>query len=361
MIKKLIILLLNTLSIYSQNCNTNSGFTWCESSKKCLRELYEPCLPITKQCAYCILSHYGDDISCGDGCTLDMIKNMANNGFLGTDSDGCSSGLNAVWCENLNRCIDSNEVCPSDDNQFTQCIEYDCPILCPTGYIMDENGCNTCTCDVVDNNDNHICPLKPQNCDNDLVCPRITEITHCSRGGINGYTTYQLSLIINKSRGIKNIYALFGDSQDIPVDGTTMSIPPAYQAPSGIFNSNFGGINPQLINLNMLSEYDSWLTIGITDGDTNNQLSSIGIDFSSWTTDNGLEVTNGAIFVLDPREQIVTGNEYVIARLTIPTEGHQTATFNVQGEQLNKGINNKDNIWMQRSIVFDLQRDSNGH
>ena len=57
------------------------------------------------------------------------------------------------------------------------------------------------------------------------------------------------------------------------------------------------------------------------------------------------------------------GNEYVIARLTIPTDDHRIATFNVQGEQYinNDIVSDNTNIWMQRNIVFDLQRGSNGH
>lgn len=354
MLKRLIILLINTLQINSQNCNTNVGYTWCESLNKCTRELYEPCLPITKDCAYCILRNYGDDSSCGDGCSLNIIKNMANNGFLGTDENGCSSDVNAIWCDNLNRCIDTNELCPYDN----QCNDYDCPNVCSTGYIFDDNECNTCTCNGLNINDNSECPLTPQNCENDLVCPKITEVTHCSNGGISGYTTYDLSLVINKDRGIKNIYALFGDSEDNLIDGNSLSIPPAYQSSSNIYNSNIGGIDPQLISFNILSMYDSWLTIGITDGDPENKLSSIGIDFKSWTTDNGLEVTNGALFVLNPRERVIDGDEFIIARLTIPTDQHITATFNVQGEQLENimVVDGKTSIWVQRDIVFDIKR-----
>lgn len=349
--KKILPLLFSITQIYSQNCNIDNGFTWCESSKKCVRELYEPCLPITKECAYCILSNYGDDTTCGEGCSIDIIESMTNNGFLGTDENGCASNLNTIWCESIDRCINKeNEICPTNNDHCNNII---CSTICPLGYYINQKGCTTCSCNegILDNS---ICPLPIQECNNDIVCPKITEITHCSNGGINGYTTYQLSLIINKENGIKNIYALFGDSSDIPIDGSSMIIPPAYQSPSSIFNSNFGGINPQLLSLDILSEYDSWLTIGITDGDPNNLLSSIGIDFNTWTSNTGLEVTNGAIFLLDPRASIVQGNEYVIARLTIPTDDHAIANFNVQGE--GELQSHEDTIWMQRNIQFHLHK-----
>ena len=54
--------------------------------------------------------------------------------------------------------------------------------------------------------------IQEQNCEgNTYVCPIVREITHCSTGGIPGYTTYELSLqVINED--VYNIYALFGDN-----------------------------------------------------------------------------------------------------------------------------------------------------
>ena len=63
--------------------------------------------------------------------------------------------------------------------------------------------------------------------------------------------------------------------------------------------------------------YDSWLTIGITDGDPHNLLSTIGIDYSNWNSENGLDIDNGALFVMDPRINAETGNEYILGQLTL--------------------------------------------
>ena len=124
------------------------------------------------------------------------------------------------------------------------------------------------------------CPIQYADCDSQYVCPKITEITECGDGGIDGYTTYQLSLVV-KNDNVKNIYAIYGSdtNQEYPLD-----VPPAYQG-SSIFNNNIGGINPQLININSDARFDSWLTISLTDGDPDNKLSAIGIDFNSWTSD----------------------------------------------------------------------------
>ena len=51
-------------------------------------------------------------------------------------------------------------------------------------------------------------------CDNEFVCPKITEITDCGENGLNGYSTYRLSLIV-KNPNVKNIYAIYGDDEII--------------------------------------------------------------------------------------------------------------------------------------------------
>ena len=48
------------------------------------------------------------------------------------------------------------------------------------------------------------------------------------------------------------------------------------------------------------AEYDSWLTVGVTDGSAAAAIASTGIDFASWTESAGLESTNGAVFWMDP-------------------------------------------------------------
>eukprot|EP01052_Picozoa_sp_SAG31_P049096 SAG31_NODE_10592_length_1120_cov_1.236043_1_plen_50_part_10 len=45
-----------------------------------------------------------------------------------------------------------------------------------------------------------------------------------------------------------------------------------------------------LINVSPNAAYDSWLTIGITHGDLDGQLSSVGITWDDWTDSNGLSI-----------------------------------------------------------------------
>ena len=130
-----------------------------------------------------------------------------------------------------------------------------------------------------------------------------------------------------------------------------MFVPPAYQG-DNIFNSNIGGIQSELIDINYLALYDSWLTIGITDGNIDNKLSSIGVDFNSWTETSPLNVTNGAIFLLNPNEVVPYTNEYIIGQLTIPTGSIEKVYINVQGQTFSEIEG--DDTWTEENIEFDL-------
>jgi hypothetical protein len=114
------------------------------------------------------------------------------------------------------------------------------------------------------------------------------------------------------------------------------------------FGTDLGGVNPQFWAFNADSQYDSWLTVGITQGcaghlsdmpvlfalfvcavffgetrrpllatrqrlgarmsedvlrsrrDSGGALSSIGVDFANWSTDNGINCNDGAIFWMNP-------------------------------------------------------------
>jgi len=212
-------------------------------------------------------------------------------------------------------------------------------IPCPygTSWCLSSSTCNdinTCI-------DDQLCPIPNIQCDNHYVCPKITEITHCSENGIDSHTTYQLSLITNNN--VENIYAIYGDGNN------HMIIPPAYQS-GQIYNSHIGGITPEYIKLHPALLYDSWLTIGITNGDNGHIISSVGINFNSWTESTGLNIDNGAIFIVDPSIQTSNTNEYVIGQLTLPNEIRTNVVVNAQGN-LNNGI-----VWRESNIVFPISK-----
>eukprot|EP01043_Picozoa_sp_COSAG02_P103218 COSAG02_NODE_39234_length_419_cov_1.121875_1_plen_56_part_10 len=56
-----------------------------------------------------------------------------------------------------------------------------------------------------------------------------------------------------------------------------MRFPAAYQTPDP-FGIDTGGVNPAFWAVSAESQYDSWLSVGLTDGDPSNKLSSLGIN-----------------------------------------------------------------------------------
>ena len=354
---RIILSILSLISITSgsHNCFQKNGFTWCESTQKCQNNHFEPCLPITRECIYCLTEHFGDDATCGKGCTINIINEIQQLG-IGTDQNGCLIGTNSIWCPSLNRCIDlSNEICRDNMNNPNDfCHDISCAMFCPNGFQKDESGCDICICDTVGDD---ICPLDPQPCDNyTYVCPKVTEITTCSNGGIEGHTTYQLSLILKENTDAKNIYAIYGNTHDNPSYGSLMFLPPAYQHDT-TFNSNIGGINRELLQYEPSLLYDSWLTIGITDGDPQNLISSIGIDFNNWDDQTPLTVNNGAIFLLEPNEVLSSNNEYIIGQLTVLSSLDANVIVGVHGKRYHQG----DNAWDERNVIFSLKGDTISH
>jgi hypothetical protein len=75
------------------------------------------------------------------------------------------------------------------------------------------------------------------------------------------------------------------------------------------------------------AEFDGWLTVGITAGDTAGSLSSIGLDFDGWTASSGLSSSDGAVFWMSPDDGPT--ESAVIAQVTV--SGAFTATVNCQG------------------------------
>ena len=289
---------------------------------------------------YCEIGHLKDEngcniCSCIDPMIVDPIDPIPDPIpetpiLMGTQNEVCSDLQNAV----IDKCNSDCHHCDLSDSQIIlgSCVSND-------GILAT---------DILCNGRQSACPIPYSDCSSELVCPKVTEITQCSDGGLTGYTTYQLSLIV-KSSNIMNIYALYGGEYP---NLTAMDIPPAYQGQS-IFNNNIGGIAPEIIAINSDSAYDSWLTIGLTDGDPLNKLATIGIDFNSWTENQGIHTTNGAVFVMDPEDVVITGSEYIIAQLTLPTGTSTNVVVNVQGKTFSQ--DQDDDYWKQEQIQFQIE------
>ena len=160
------------------------------------------------------------------------------------------------------------------------------------------------------------------------TCGTVTQTSTAGPG-----TTYQLGLTL--ASGAKNVYTIYGDLE------STMAIPAAYQSDAP-FGANIGGVAAGFIAAVPSTAFDSWLTVGKTEGDPAGAISSIGIDWDSWTDSGGLSVDNGAVFWMVPDDG--PSGSAVIAQVTVA--GDFSATISAQG----RSTSGED--WQASGITF---------
>ena len=222
--------------------------------------------------------------------------------------------------------IDCSVPCEHQTTHLTDCLEY---TRCLYDYNLHKIH-NICICE------------KPE-CEYEYLCPHIDKITYKNNNNIVGYTTYEVSLELKNLNS--NIYAIYGE------EGYNMIVPPAYQLPD-YQGSNVGGINPLLTQYVPDTQYDSWLTIQLTDGNPLGQVDSIGIDFSSWNENSPLIITDGAIFLDDPFQQLSNNKKYVIGHLTLRNNQEHQMIINVNGRINVNNINSES--YSQKNIIINF-------
>ena len=159
-----------------------------------------------------------------------------------------------------------------------------------------------------------------------------------------GMTTYTLSITLPPEA--QNVYTVFG-APPAPGSGrsSVLSVPPAYQEPAP-FGVNTGGVNPAFLPIQPSAADDSWLTVGITDGDSHGSLSSIGIDWDGWSLTQGITADDGAVFWMDPNA--APGGTVTVAQLTARTGLRWEATMGMQG----KSCDRCGDDWVVHNAVF---------
>jgi hypothetical protein len=95
-----------------------------------------------------------------------------------------------------------------------------------------------------------------------------------------------------------------------------------------------GPTNPAFFPMMADAEFDSFLTIGM-DGPATvpGALSSIGIDFSTWSETTGISTTDGAVFFMNP-DHGATVQPVTMAQLTLPNGVPCRGSFSAQGRGL---------------------------
>lgn len=132
------------------------------------------------------------------------------------------------------------------------------------------------------------------------------------------HTTYLLEL--TPVGEAETIYALYGHPQ------VALEMPPAYHV-AAPFGTNFGGTPSPLLSLRPEAQFDSFLF----GAESLDKLGSVGIDFDSWTSENGLSSNNGAVFYSNPNDAVA--GRIIAAQLTVPAGSGFTAQMGAQGHK----------------------------
>jgi hypothetical protein len=95
-------------------------------------------------------------------------------------------------------------------------------------------------------------------------------------GHIEGYTTWTLSVKILGNA--KNAYTLYGSTN------APLIMPAAWKCDCAPFGSDIGGTNPAFWPFKQEAQWDSWLTVGVTDGNSDGAITTIGMSdqWSKW-------------------------------------------------------------------------------
>jgi hypothetical protein len=142
--------------------------------------------------------------------------------------------------------------------------------------------------------------------DNLNINPNDFELSYIEiHNNMNDYKTFRcyIKRIRDSNYTFENIYSLSSSSTNL----APMELPPCYQVDFP-FGQNVGGVNSAYFRIANnaalgFAEYDSWLTVGMTDGDARGELGNIGIDFALWNEHDPLIIDSaggGAIFWMNP-------------------------------------------------------------
>ena len=155
---------------------------------------------------------------------------------------------------------------------------------------------------------------------------------------VRNITVYRLALQLDPALA-SNVYRLYAEAEQ------QMTLPPAFQVDAP-FGADIGGTNPLVWAFNADVEFDSWVTLGTVDGSSTGSIGST-VDFSAWTADAGLSVSEGSVEWVNPA--LAPNGTAVIAQISVPTGSSFTARFNARGQSPDGAED-----WSAPGLVFSV-------
>jgi len=203
-------------------------------------------------------------------------------------ADTCADGhMTAVGGNHngQNRCVDTGE-CTAGQNPCT---------------------CNArCTADETPEAVRCCADVAGPSCNDAPSAPDVTVMAASAAG----MTTVRLTFSLEAS--MANVYAMAGTANQV------MAFPAAFQV-AAPFGADIGGASPAFFAVNADVEFDSWLTIGTTDGTNSGAIAaSPGLGLAAWSETAGISESNGAIFYMNPSDG-PAGDDIVLAQITSAT------------------------------------------
>jgi hypothetical protein len=270
--------------------------------------------------SYDFISEYEDE------CTI-----MESSASSSTGAGNCNIDVNecaSLPCANGGGCVDS--IAPQNG-------------MFPTDIAVNEYQCN-CLAGFA-NGDVGLCPEGNGTISGGytIVAPAVTAV---AAGALADFTTFLLTVSL---KDVNNVYAVYGTEED------PLQMPVAYQEDAP-FGADIGGVSPTFFEFTPTAQYDSWLTVGVTDGLSSSELGSTGIDFSAWA--NGpLRSSNGAVFWLNP-DSGPRGADIAIAQVTVVAGTSFVASVNLQGRGEDRSVDPETGLasgdWAETGVVFTV-------
>ena len=148
----------------TNGCMIGAGYTWCESSQSCIRQWATPCLDNFNGCSDCLTKQRkGMNIACPAECdvVVDHWRPIATDPLV----------IDPLVIDPL----------PVPEPPVGPCPDVMCMMYCENGFLLDDNGCNLCSClspipmtpPVINDLLNPVpdlpgeCPIPPSYCDNE--------------------------------------------------------------------------------------------------------------------------------------------------------------------------------------------------